>query len=387
MRLNIVALNNSRKNRIIHHMYNNAVGQTFQKMARFNGLKIFCFFSILLLLLGAPACVSPARHKEIIFLPPPPAKPRLQLLLTFGSESDLGGKSRIPLALLGKKEKERSLGKPYGVAIQQQKLFITDTLQGSVVIVDLAKKKFEPLPGDEGMGKLRVPINLTFDNQGNLYVTDTGRSQVLVYNPQGRHLRTLGDGTAFKPSGIAIQGERIYVSDIKNHRILVIDRRSGKELHRFGGVGREKGKLSFPTNLALDIDSNVYVSEAFTGRVQKFSPDGKFLLQFGELGTSLGNLVRPKGVAVDRRRNLYVVDAASEHAQIFDKQGRLLLFFGGNRGTPDSLYLPAGMCISYDPETLKALRPYVASGYDLEYVIAIINQYGKNKVSLFGFLR
>ncbi len=347
---------------------------------------------LLVLLTAAllPACAPPRIPQEIIFIPAPPEKPRLQPLLGFTGERDLNPATGLQVALLGKKERPRfSFKKPYAAVLNRGRLFVSDTGLRAVVVVDLRARSFTPLPGDANMGKLKMPINLAFDAEDNLYVTDTERQQVLVYRPDGSFSHPLGDGKSFKPGGIAIRGEQVFVTDLKGHQVLVLDRKSGKVLSRFGGPGSALDKenlLNFPTNLALDSAGNCYVSETLKGRVQVFSPTGKFLRAVGGLGLSIGKLVRPKGVALDSQDNLFVADAATEHVQIFNKEGKLLLFFGGNRGTPDSLYLPAGLSVSTDRDALDLLRPYVASGYTLQYLVVVVSQYGQRRISILGYI-
>jgi DNA-binding beta-propeller fold protein YncE len=120
-------------------------------------------------------------------------------------------------------------------------------------------------------------------------------------------------------------------------------------------------------------------------RVFKFDDQGELLQTFGSLGKRLGQFVRPKGVAVDREGRIYVVDAASELVQIFNADAELLLFFGGSGNQPGGLNLPAKVVIDYDNVDLFADR--VAPGYKVEYLVIVTSQYGRNKVSVFGFLQ
>jgi DNA-binding beta-propeller fold protein YncE len=238
---------------------------------------------VITLALGAAlvgGCTTAKKRRPTIFIPPAPLTPRLQLLHTFTTEADLVGSSQsVSKALLGKKEEAtRSLKKPYGVTSRGAKLYIADVGLGGVVTVDMASGKFDRLSGDEGKGKLKVPINLAFDTEGNLYVTDTGHREVRIYAPDGSHKENIGaeqvsKDKKFKPSGVAVYGDELYVSDLQSHQILVLNRRTKNELRRIGGPGKEKGETSFPTNIAVDDDANIYVAESLTGRVQKFSPE------------------------------------------------------------------------------------------------------------------
>lgn len=331
----------------------------------------------------APGCSSAVHKGPPVFIPAPPVPPRLQVLMTFSGEKGLARKGGLSVAFLGKKkDKGIVFRKPYGAVLRGERLYLTDTGAHSVYVVDLRHRSIKRLAGDESMGKVKVPINLTFDEAGTLYVTDTQRRQVLVYDKHERFLRAIGDGKSFTPSGIAVRGDKLIVSDMKKHRILVLDKTTGAKVSEFGGPGVKPGQTAFPANLAVDGVGNIYVSEPITGRVQKFSPTGEFLSTFGRLGKRIGELVRPKGVAVDHEGRVWVVDAASEHAQVFDKKGRLLIFFGGNNNKPGSLYLPSGIFVTRDATTLAVLRPYVDDSFAMEAAVVVVSQYGNQRITI-----
>ncbi len=61
------------------------------------------------------------------------------------------------------KEDERSLNKPYGIAIHKGKIYICDTMLGGLIIVDLNNSTFENfIP--KGLGQLKKPINCFTDD-------------------------------------------------------------------------------------------------------------------------------------------------------------------------------------------------------------------------------
>lgn len=86
----------------------------------------------------------------------------------------------------------------------------------------------------------------------------------------------------------------------------------------WGSRGSGEGRFEFtPANpedgpdagfVAVVGQGNVYVSDAYNGRVQKFDPDGKFLMQFGNMGTGDGQFDPPtaRPIYVDSQNNLYV---------------------------------------------------------------------------------
>ena len=104
----------------------------------------------------------------------------------------------------------------------------------------------------------------------------------------------------------------------------------------------------------------------------------------GSYGKALGQFVRPKGIAVDYNDLLYVVDAGFENVQIFDNKGNLLMFFGGSYEKPGDMWLPAKVIIDY--KNLHYFEKYVYKGFKLKYLIFVTNQYGPDKINVYGFI-
>jgi DNA-binding beta-propeller fold protein YncE len=63
----------------------------------------------------------------------------------------------------------------------------------------------------------------------------------------------------------------MYVADLTNDTIYVINRQNLTELSRFATGGRQAGLLHWPHVVSVDTDGNVYTGEVDgAGRVQKF---------------------------------------------------------------------------------------------------------------------
>lgn len=365
-----------------------------------------------LLLLAAGCATAPVtRPKEAVFFPPPPAVPRLQYLTSFSSEKDLGGgPGKFTTFIVGKEPPRKPIAKPYGVALQDGKLYVCDTGAAAIEILDLREKTLRYFaPGREGT--LRTPVNIAVDHDGTRYVADTGRGQVVLFGADDRYLGAIGEkvrgrtrahakvapqaepgpGDAvdeMKPTDVAIAGDRLYVSDLKNNRVRVYDKATREQMFTIPAdpeTADPESKLYAPVNLAVDAQRRLYVTDFGAFRVQQYDPDGKFLKSFGRLGDAPGEFARPKGVAVDREGRVFVVDAAAQVVQIFDPEGKLLLFFGEPEGSEVGLNLPAKVAIDYDHVGL--FQEYAASDFQVEYLVIVTNQYGGRKVSVFGFGR
>jgi len=354
--------------------------KTLSNARFYNALLVIC-------LLAGCATKKPLPKNYLVF-PPPPDEPRIQYFTSFGSESDLGGPGKFSEFLVGERQVARPIWKPYGLAISQGKVYVCDTQAGHVAIADLVKHKIRALK-PEGLASMRVPINVAVDKDGTCYVTDTGRAQVLVYDKDGNLLEAIGKKDEWKPCGIALSGDRFYVTDLKTPGVRVYNRTDRKLLFSFpqaSSATNDPARLFQPTNLALDPQGRIYVSDSGGFVTKIYDSEGKFVRSVGDLGVTPGQFTLPKGIGVDHEGRFYVVDAAAPVVQLFDAEGRLLMFFGQPATSGEAgLYLPAGLTIDY--ENVGLFQKYVAPGYKLEYLILLTNQIGTHKVSVFGFIK
>ena len=346
-----------------------------------------------------------------IFYPPAPDAPRLQFLRSFATSDDLRPQSRFGAFIVGR-IRPTPIAKPYGVATYSGRIFVCDTGMGLISVLDLHTKRMHSFV-PQGAAQLITPINITIDQDGTRYVSDTGRGQVLIFGPAEEYLGAIGvripprvkttDAPAeneipptptaekstntvaeMRPTDVAVSSNRLFVADTKGHCVRVFDKASRTQLFAIPrDATNMQTRLFQPTNLALDGRGHLYVSDTGGFRVQEYDTEGVFVRSFGQQGLRPGDLALPKGVAVDREGRLYIVDAKTQVAQIFDAEGQLLMFFGEPNASAAPLNLPAKVTIDYDDVDL--FRQYAVPGFQLEYLVIITNQYGARKVSVYGF--
>lgn len=320
-----------------------------------------------------------------VFYPQPPESPRIQFLRTFSSEKDIKGKTGgFKKFIVGEEEKSEEIGKPYGVALKNGRIYVCDSGENRVDVLDFKKKGME-FVGKNSSGSLKKPINLAVDTDGSIYVADRGLNCVMAYGPDGAFARAFGDAKTMGPTDVALYEDKLYVCDLDNGQVAILDKKTGEEVRRIGQKGSGDGQLFQPTNIVVDGDGNIFVSDTGNSRIVRFNSRGEFVRNFGQIGLTPGKFVRTKGLAVDRQGRLYVVDAAFENIQIFDREGNLLLFFGEPGNMPGGLNMPAKVAIDYDNNDL--FKDNVAPGHELEYVILVSSQFGLNKVNVYGFLK
>jgi DNA-binding beta-propeller fold protein YncE len=314
------------------------------------------------LLLAAGCAGGPQRAErqvEVSVFPPPPEQARFHYERTLYSSADVrpDDVSSLQRAVTGEARSGEGLEKPYGVAARKGRIYVTDTVRRTVALFDIPGNRFTWI-GEDGPGALRLPIGVDTDAQGNVYVADAAARRVVIYDASGKYLRELGGGDTFtRPTGVAVDAAatRLYVVDTggvtrDTHRVRVFELPSGRHLHDIGKRGSGQGELNLPTDVVVAPDGGVYVVDSANFRVQMFDSDGRFVRVFGTIGRRSGQFARPKEIAIDGGGNLYIVDAAFGNFQIFDAEGRLLLDVG-SRGTADApakYMLPAGIAVDED---------------------------------------
>jgi sugar lactone lactonase YvrE len=348
--------------------------------------------SLLVALAGFLAgCATPKKGTTIgpkyIFYPAAPDEPRLQFLTSYETDRELrsGARDNFVTYLTGKQEKVIPILKPYGGVAGRGRIYVCDTSSSSILRMDLNEHRIHII-SPTGPAAFATPVNLALDTNGWMYVVDVGREQLLILDQDEQLVGTFGKKGETKPRDVALTTDRIYLSDVTTHSVHVLDKSTRSNLFDIPRAEEKTNvncQLFQPINIALDTQGRLYVSDFGAYRVQVYDVDGKHLRSIGKYGDNFGEFARPKGVAVDRENRVYVVETAGQHVQLFDDQGRLLMWFGEPGGSKVALELPAKVLLDYDDVSL--FKKYAAPDFEIEHLVIVMNQYGKRKVSVFGF--
>lgn len=310
---------------------------------------------------SAPQLTSmPQSAKDLMLFPRPPETPRFIFERTLRSSIDVTPENEddtLRRALTGQRQMGVGLGKPYGIAVRNGRVYIGDTGRRNVMVFDIPEQKYFTI-GEEDPGQLAKPLGLDLDKNGNLYVLDGVNKNVTVYDRDGVYLRTIGrPGDINRPAGMGVNadGSRIYAVDIggssnETHRIIMYDGISGELLSEIGKRGNQPGEFNLPRDVTVAPDGSLFVVDGGNFRVQKLDADGKFISTFGSIGRMGGQFSRPKDSALDKDGNIYVTDAAFGNFQIFNPEGKLLLPVGirSSVNGPTHNMLPSGIAVDDD---------------------------------------
>lgn len=235
-----------------------------------------------------------------------------------------------------------------------------------------------------------IPNNFRFLAQTDFICSETGAVKdelalFFLHRHKNGELDIMAFGNGRMPIG-ALDGKQ-YVTDLLNHYVRVYNKANHQLLFTVPrNSTNEASRLSGPTNVAVDQQGRIYVSDSRGFEAKIYDAEGNYLRTIGEQGVTPGQFTLPKGIAADREGRVYVLDAAAPVVQLFDAEGRLLMHFGQPATSgAGALYLPAGMTVDYDNAGL--FQKYVAPGFKIEYLILLTNQAGPQKVSVYGFLK
>lgn len=225
------------------------------------------------------------------------------------------------------------------------RLFVSDSSRQAVFVFDEPGGALAVWERADATRRFAAPAGLVAAG-GRLYVADAELGAVFVLGADGTPERSLGAGRLQRPTGLARDAARgeLYVADTQAHDIKVFAD-DGRLLRTLGRRGDGEGEFNFPTHLAFAA-GELYVTDTMNHRVQVLDPaSGQPRRRLGVRGLYVGNLVRPKGVGVDAEGNVYVVESYYDSLLVYSRDGEFLLPIGGTGTATGRFYLPAGVWV------------------------------------------
>ena len=163
---------------------------------------------------------------------------------------------------------------PHGIQYHNHQVYVCDCSNGRVQVFDSNLNFVQSFGHGDGPGQLKELRDIDFDTQGNIYVLDYSKHQVLVFSEDGQYLRHFGqkgqgEGELSGPRGMCVSGDYVYVTEYSNNRVSVFHT-SGEFVRSFGKKGSGRGELNSPRGIAVDQDGFVFVCEEGNNRIQVF---------------------------------------------------------------------------------------------------------------------
>lgn len=207
---------------------------------------------------------------------------------------------------------------------------------------------FAKLPAGESFGLIS---RVTTDSQNRLYVFQRKDPAVLIFDRDGKFLRSWGTGEFKRAHGLKIVGDFAYTTD-QVDCVAMIYTLEGKLIRQIGTRGqhsdtgcedwhnlplRAAGPFNHPTEMMPGPSGDLYVTDGYrNSRVHRFSKDGELIQSWGQPGkTAPGDFHLPHSLAISPDGNLYVCDRANARVQIFTPDGKFIGMWNGMGGPND----------------------------------------------------
>jgi sugar lactone lactonase YvrE len=227
----------------------------------------------------------------------------------------------------------REFGEPFGLAVKDDVLYVSDGEQGKIWRV-LKNGKVEAVTD-----KLNTPSGIAFDKQGFLIVADSGSHTIKSLNVSNGEISLVagvenqkgyadsdipGKALFNAPIGVAVDEHRIYVTDTYNDKIRVIEPKGIWSIGSTQGFSDGFGtnaKFDTPTGIAVLPDKGLVVADTGNKKIRHISFDGRVTTMAGTgdaesidgLPTD-SKFVFPTAVAADNFGAIYIADGNSIRA-------------------------------------------------------------------------
>lgn len=242
------------------------------------------------------------------------------------------------------------LNRPSGVAIDDQgQIYVADTGKHRIVVFD-RNGNYVTQFGEKGDSKFQIknPIGVAVAPDGRIYVLTKSLKKIVIYDPQRKPVREIKFD--WQPTSLIVHDNRLYVT---TRRGVMIGDLDGRLLSTFGKWGKAPGEFDLPGGIVVADDGKIYVADSLNYRVQALTKDGKPIWQYGKpLPESEAIQYRgsdrkfglPASIALDQNGHLYVVDGLSSEIVVLDANSGKYVRTIGDIGQDDGFfYYPDGI--------------------------------------------
>ena len=201
---------------------------------------------------------------------------------------------------------------------------------------------------------LNNPFMVATTSSGELVVSEDHK--ISVIGRDGERIRSI-DTTSVRsgirrykldPKGVAVdEDSNIYVTDRESHRLSKFNS-DGKLVKSVGGEGGRTGQFDYPFGIALSQDNKLFVCDYVNHRIQVFDTNLKFVFSFGKPGRGEGELYQPYDLTFDPAGSVYVAERNNHRVQVFSQNGTYLRTFGVCGSEPGELSHPEGIHVDHD---------------------------------------
>ena len=192
----------------------------------------------------------------------------------------------------------------------------------------------------EGILQPNCAHGIFIDKEDNVFVTDATDHAVYKFSPYGKLLLSLGtpgkagakEGDPFnRPTDIAVasNGDIIISDGYGNHHVHRYSS-TGKHIKTWGGKGSGPGQFTISHTVRIDGHDRIWICDRENCRIQIFDLDGNFVDEWT-------NLLRPNNIYMDLRNDIIYIAELGRRISIFDMSTRTMITsWGGGAGPSDT---------------------------------------------------
>ena len=194
--------------------------------------------------------------------------------------------------------------------------------------------------------QFKGPFGVAVNSEDVVYVAEINSRRIAKFTADGQWMGAItevdGYGAFAGPFDVTVgPGDRIHIADTFNHKVLVLDAEEnlqfvlGKE-----PKSAEPEHFIEPHFVAVNQRGEIFVSDTFNARIQKFAPDGTFIRTWGRIGEGPGEFLLTGylgGIACDNQGHVYVRETDGGRIQKFTEDGEYVATIGKRGVAPGEL--------------------------------------------------
>lgn len=228
----------------------------------------------------------------------------------------------------------------YAITDKKGRIYVADAGNHRITVLDHKGKFVNEIGGPESEKPLYYPYGLGFIGRDRLLVADVQAGSLLEYNVKGKFKKIWHTGLNFEPAGIFVTHDiTVYVSDLAGKQILVFNEQ-GKLLK---SIKPQNVELGAPQGIWVNKDNTLWVADSGNYNVKLLNENGNLNSLFD--GGPDRPLSMAKGIAVDKKGTIYVSDTLSNIVRVFDNEGNSLGNIGNVEGSETRLQFPVGVYV------------------------------------------
>lgn len=242
------------------------------------------------------------------------------------------------------------LRRPTSVGVDAEgNIFVADTGKRRVVVFD-SRGGFLSVYGEAGKAPLKLwtPIDVAVAPDGTSYVIDRAQSKIVIYDPTHKPVKEIT--TEEPPISATVANDQLFVTTDSGVIIADLD---GNALTGYIKRGKKAGEFDRPAGVAVGEDGTLYVADSLNYRVQAIGTDGKPRWQYGkpipadkaiQYDGEDRKFGLPASIAIDDNGLLYVVDGLNHQVVVLDSADGEFIESIGDQGHADgTFYHPDGI--------------------------------------------